>query len=236
MVPSRDPCSADAEGSAEPFEELIEGGHHVDLGQQVLHLQAVHHGDELLRGGGEVRVRADLAGVAGGGELVGEVPGDFLIPRDEELVRRMVRVGGLRGHGHEQLDQARHGGVAGDQLPQVIQESEALLSRAALPGNSLAVLEDREEQLLLAVEVVHHAGVGEPDPVGDLAHGPAAIAKAAEHLEGYLEDLGSPGRGLGVRPARSAGACWCAHFSQPRRIPSKNLDSARFWGYGKRKT
>jgi hypothetical protein len=69
----------------------------------------------------------------------------------------------------------------------------------------VAVLEQRDQQLLLRAEVVQNPGMGHPDPVGDVVQRAVRVPAFTEDRHRCLEDLGPPATGPLLRSLRPAG-------------------------------
>jgi hypothetical protein len=151
----------------------------------------------LEQGGGEGRAEAHVA--------LGE-PG----------MRSVRRVAGRgSGHAREQLDHPGRLRVVLDDAEELVDDVEPgrLLSALVVSGG-----EDREEELLLAAEVVQQAGLGEVDRIGELTHRRTAHPVPVDDLEGHAEDLLALGHALRVRtPTCHAGQAIRCPF--PRLVP-----------------
>ena len=104
------------------------------------------------------------------------------------------------------LHDAAAAGVLVDRVDEVLQECGPLDLRAlgdAVDLLAVAVLQHRDEQALLAAEVVQHAGVGHAGLLGHLDEGALVVATRAEHLHRRLQHgLAALGRAL-LRSARA---------------------------------
>ncbi len=162
----------------------------------------VRHAEDGPRGERRVHARSQQAVLGGPVHEVAEVLVVVVLGLDDlgrtvgaqrpEVAEEDDRVGGV-------LERAPH-------VPSMNDRSAATGSSASLPplrvlGDDplVVALDDREEQILLGVDVVVHAALEDPDLVGDLLQARRVVPLAAEDRRGRVDDQLGP-----VEPALSA--------------------------------